>query len=146
MIASINNGRSVAFYTERKRQCRMVQIARFDRDIFDDKAPLAKVVVAHRRPECLGRYREIGIFHLAGQGLLERLAKPLWSVNIPFVSRDEERREKGNALDVIPMGMADQHMPARGLAFAQDGLPKFMTARSAVDHQPRARSCQNFDA
>ena len=146
VIAGIDNGCPVAFDAERQRQRRMVEIARLDRDIVDHEAPFAQVVVAHGCAEGLGRDREIGVFHLPGECVLERFAEALRRVEIPLVAGNEERREERDALDMIPVGVADQHMPARRLAFAHDRLPKLVPARPAVDHEPRARSRPDFDA
>ena len=112
VIAGVDHAGAVAFDAERQRQRGVVQVARLDRDIVDDEATFAQVVIAHGCAEGLGRDREIGIFHLPRERVLERFAEALRRVEVPFMARHEERREEGDALDVIPMGMADQHVPA----------------------------------
>jgi hypothetical protein len=55
------------------------------------------------------------------------------------VAGDEQRGEEGNALDVVPVRVADQHMTVnRPLARAEQVLAQLVDAGAAVDHQQGA--------
>ena len=40
------------------------------------------------------------------------MAETLWPIDVPFVAGHEKRSEEWDALDVVPMGVADQDVAA----------------------------------
>ena len=59
---------------------------------------------------------KIGILHLPGQGFTQGLAEALRAVYVPFVTGHKKQSKEWDALDVIPMRMADQEWPRKPLA------------------------------
>ena len=100
--------------TERERW--MIQIAGGDLDILDIEGALNEVVIANRGSALIERDGEIGILHLPSQGFTQRLAEALGAVYVPFITGHEKRSEKWDALDVIPMRMADQDVAAHAFS------------------------------
>jgi hypothetical protein len=68
------------------------------------------------------RNRKIGILHLPGQNLMERFPDPFGAVYVPFVPAHEKRIKEWDALDVVPMRVADKDVPAQGLSVVGDQL------------------------
>ena len=135
VIAAINHGHPVRLEPIAEGQGGMVQVMRGDLDIVDDERAFDKVMIADAGLELIERDREIGVFHLPGQGFAQRLAEPLGSIDVPFAAGDKKRSKKRDALDVIPMGMADQHMPVQALrARADQLLTKGMCAGPTIQH------------
>src|SRR6266567_6064163 len=100
--------------TERERW--MIQILGGDFDIVDIEGALDEVVIANLSPELIEWDGEIGILHLAGQGFTQGLAEALRAVYVPCVPWHKKRSEEWDALDVIPMRMADQDVAAQAFA------------------------------
>ena len=91
----------------------MVQIARGDFNILDFEGPFDEVVIANVSSALIKCDGEIGIIHLSGQHFTQRLAETLGTVYVPFIAGHKKRSKKRDALDVIPMCMADQDMAAQ---------------------------------
>src|SRR6266581_9064894 len=90
----------------------MIQIVGGDFDIVDIKGALNEVVIANLGSALIQREGEIGILHLPGQGFTQGWAEALRAVYVPFVAGHKKRSEEWDALDVIPMRMADQDVAA----------------------------------
>jgi hypothetical protein len=56
--------------------------------------------------------RKIGILHLPGESFLQAMLEVPRGIEMQFSVREEGGIEEGEALDVIPMGMADTEMQA----------------------------------
>ena len=87
-----------------------------DFDIVDIEGALNEVVIANLGSALIERDGEIGILHLPSQGFTQRLAEALGAVYVPFITGHEKRSEKWDALDVIPMRMADQDVAAHAFS------------------------------
>ena len=147
VIAAINHGHPVRLEPIAEGQGGVVQVMRGDLDIVDDERAFDKVVIANRGLKLIERDREIGVLHLPGQGFAQRLAEPLGSVDVPFAAGDKKRSKKRDALDVIPMGMADQHMPVQALCAVRDQLlTEGMCSGSAIQDNERSACRTYFDA
>jgi hypothetical protein len=91
----------------------MIQIASRDFDIVDIEAALNKVMKANLRSALLEFDGKIGVLHLPSKRLTQGLAEALRTVYVPFASGCKQRGEERDALDVIPMRMADQNVTAQ---------------------------------
>jgi hypothetical protein len=100
--------------TERERW--MIQIVGGDFDIVDIEGALNEVVIANPSSALIEWDREIGVLHLPGQGFTQGLAETLRSVYVPFVTGHKKRSEEWDALDVIPMRMADHEVAAQAVS------------------------------
>ena len=91
----------------------MVQVCRRDGGIPDPERLAAVFVDVDRGNQVTERDREVVGLHLAAEDRLQRLATPGRAVDVERraggVGRDEERE----ALDVIPVGVADEQMDRR---------------------------------
>ena len=77
-------------------------------------------MITNRGPELIRRNREIGVSHLPGQRFAQRLVEASRAIDVPFIARHEKRREKGDALDVIPMCVANEDVTPQGLGAARN--------------------------
>src|SRR5207344_3069952 len=98
---------ATGFQTVTQRKPRVVQITGGDLNGTKVKGTLAKLVVANRGVELAECHREILVLHLPGEGILQALPQTLRRVDVPFVPRDEEWREKKKPLDVVPVRVSE---------------------------------------
>jgi multisubunit Na+/H+ antiporter MnhB subunit len=56
------------------------------------------------------------MLHLPGQGFTQGLAEALRAVYVPLAAGHKKRIEEWDALDVIPMRMADQDVAAQAFS------------------------------
>jgi hypothetical protein len=94
----------------------MIKIVGGDLDIINIEGTLDEVVIANLGATLIECDREIGIPHLPGQGFTQGLAKALRAIDVPFVAGHKKWSEEWDALDVIPMGVADQDVAAQALS------------------------------
>jgi hypothetical protein len=113
MIRGIDYGHTVGFQPITERQGRMIEVLRRDADIADFQRSLDQIMVLQRGVQILEGDREIDRLHLPGQRLAEGGADAARTIDVPNVTGFEERFKKGKALDVIPMGVADQHVTVK---------------------------------
>ena len=112
VVTGIHHRYPVGLQPIAKRKRRMIQIAGGDFDIVDIEGAFDKVVIANLGPALIERNWEIGVLHLPGQSFTQGLAEALGAVNVPFVAGHEKRLKEWDALDMIPMRMADQDVAA----------------------------------
>ena len=93
------------------------------RDVADGEGALDEVVVVDGRGELLDRDREVGVLHLSGERLAERTGQTAGTVDVPRAVRLEQGGEERQALDVVPVGVADEevavdrlHRPLRAIS------------------------------
>src|SRR5579862_98848 len=60
------------------------------------------------------QYRKIIAVHLAEENFLQRLPRPMDTVNGDPISGDIGRRKKGESLNMIPVGVADKKVYSNG--------------------------------
>src|SRR5262245_9226952 len=116
MVATIHDRHPVGLQPITKRKRWMIQIVGGDLDIVDIEGTLNEVVIANLGPALIEREREIGIPHLPRQSFAQGLAEALRAVDVPFVAAHKKRGEEWDALDVIPMRVADQNVAAQALS------------------------------
>ena len=133
VIGRIDQARPVRLKSIHNSECWMVQIVRLDADILDEKSALDDFVKVHVRGESIQRDRKVRIVHLRAENVAERLVQPSGSVDVPLVSRHEERREKWQPLNMVPVRVRDQNMPARSAAFGHQHPAKRVRAGAGVD-------------
>jgi hypothetical protein len=112
VIGSVDHRYAARFQAKTQCNARVVQVTGSDLNGTQVKDALGKLVVAYSGAELAKRHWKIRILHLPGEGILQALPQTLRRVYVPFVSLDEEWREKGKTLDVIPVRVSDQEMPA----------------------------------
>jgi hypothetical protein len=100
----------------------MIQIVGGDFDIVDVEGALDEVVIADLGSALIERDGKIVVLHLPGQGLTQGLAEALGAINVPFVTGRKKRTKEREALDMIPMRMANQDVAAQPLGAARHQL------------------------
>jgi len=95
VVAGVDYGGAAGFKTVAERKGRVIQVAGGDTEIIDFEFAFHQIVIADSSPELLHRDREVCVLHLSCQGFADRLVKPLWPVNVPFIARYEQRTEEG---------------------------------------------------
>ena len=125
----------------------MVQVLRDDADARDAVAALVEVDVGELRRELRELDREVGVLHLSGHHLGERAAAAPRRVDHEPRGRREERGEEREALDVVPVGVAQQERRGeRPRARAGEGGAERADAGAAVEHEPGAAAGRHLDA
>src|SRR5262249_11882149 len=123
----------------------MVEISRRHLDVADVEGAFDQVVITDGGAELVERDRKIRVLHLARERLAQGLAEALGAIDVPIGAGAEERSEERNALDMIPMGVTDQDMPALDIARDQF-LAERVGACPAIDHDQRATRRAHLDA
>src|SRR6266853_4582869 len=113
VVTGIHHRYPVGLQPITKRERWMIQIMGGDFDIVDIEGALNEVVIANLGFALIERDRKIIILHLPGQGFTQGLAEALRAVYVPFVIGHKKRSEEWDALDMIPMRMANQDMAAQ---------------------------------
>ena len=111
---------------------RVVQVLRADGGVADLEDALDQVVVAHLGADVVEADREVLVLHLSGEHVVERPYEAAGAEDVPPAAGHEERREEGEPVDVVPVGVADQDRPAGG------GPPA--SAASCTRRSPSARA------
>ena len=93
-----------------------------DFNIVDIDGAFDKLVIADLGSALIKRDGEVRILHLSGQGLTQGLAEALGAVYVPFVAGRKKWIKEWDALDMIPMRMADQDVAAQALGAARHQL------------------------
>src|SRR5260370_27964517 len=93
-----------------------------------------EIVIMNRGPEVVWCHRKIAVLHLTGERFAQGLAQALGAVDVPFVAGRKQRREERDALDVIPMRVADENVAAQTFGASRHQLlTKRMASRSTTD-------------
>jgi hypothetical protein len=74
---------------------------------------LYQVVIPDGRRHVPELHREIGALHLATEDVLHGLLKTSRRIDIPLAAWIENRGEERESLNVIPVRVANQNMPAQ---------------------------------
>src|SRR5215472_1554349 len=97
--------------------------------------------------QLIEQYREVRILHLTRKHLADGLADTTWCVDVPLIAWDKKRGKKRPTLNVIPVGMADEHMTVKGQCFRfHKHLAEVMRARPAIHDDESAGPRPNLDA
>lgn len=96
VIRGVDDADTTAFQPVTQREPGMVQITGRHSNSAELKRSFDKFVVADYGAELPQRDREILVLHLTGESILQSLSQALRRVDVPFVPRNKERREKGN--------------------------------------------------
>src|SRR5215470_2511925 len=133
VIGGVDHRHAASFQAVTQCKAGVVQVTGGDLNGSKVKGAFGKLVVANRSVELAKRHREIRVLHLPGESILQTLPQALRRIDVPFVTMDEEWREKGKTLDVIPMGVGKQEMSAYGaLARHYQAPTQIMGAGAAV--------------
>ena len=145
VIAGINHRDAVGLDAIAQGERRVVEIARGHLDVVDPQPSLDQLMIADRRAELLDAHWKIGVLHLAGERVAQCLAEAARRVDVPFMPGLEQRPEERDALDVVPVGVADQDMAAQLSAAGHQLVSENRGARPHVEHDQRARGRPQLD-
>ncbi len=88
----------------------MIQKLRTHADAIDIVDALGEIHVRDLRAELRKLHGKIRVLHLARQYIRQRSVRALWTAHREPVPRHEQRREKWEALDVIPVRVAQENV------------------------------------
>ena len=147
VVGGVHDADAVDLQPVAERQRRVIEVARGHADVADREVALHEVVVAQRGLELLHADREVLVLHLPGQGVAQRLAQAARGVHVPLVTAQEERREERKALDVVPVGVRDQHVAVIGRGpLGHQRVAEAVGAGAAVQDEQRPRRRAHLDA
>jgi len=134
VIRCINDRRTLGLKPVTKRQRGVIQVAGPECDVSDPNGTFYQLMVSDLCAELVQLYREVGILHLAFESVAQRLAHSLGGVKVPLIASRKERLEERDALDVVPMRMADENVPLKGRRLSRKQmLPEPTDASPAVN-------------
>jgi hypothetical protein len=134
VIRCINDRRTLGLKPVTKRQRGVIQVAGPDRDVSDPKGSFYQLMVSDLCAELVQLYRKIGILHLAFESVAQRLAHSLGGVKVPLIASRKERSEERDALDVVPMRVADKNVPLKSRRLSRKQmLPEPTDASPAIN-------------
>src|SRR5436190_8178292 len=122
VVTGIHHRYAVSLQPITERERGMIEIVGGDFNIVDIEGALDEIVIANLRSALIERDGEIGILHLPGQDLSQGLAEALGAIYVPFVAGHKKRIKEREALDMIPMRVADQDVAAQALGAARHQL------------------------
>ena len=119
-----------------------------DFDVVDIEGAFDKIVIMNCSSELIRCYGKISVLHLTCERFAQGLVETLGTVDVPLIARHKKRGEEWDALDMIPMRMADQDVAAQALGAARHQLNEWtltanrlLASRTAVgvtDHSSPA--------
>ena len=107
VVGDVAHGGAVALQAVRERERRVVEVLRAHHDVVDVEHALDELVVVDPASELIDRDGEVRIAHLGGERLAQRFVHASRPVDIPL-ARAVERGEERQALDVVPVRVAEQ--------------------------------------
>src|SRR5262245_393072 len=147
MITAIDNRRAICLQPVSERQGRMVQVMSDDFDVLDMECAFDKIVITNCSCELIRRDGKVGVLHLTCERFAQGLVETLGAVNVPLVARYEERGEERDALDVIPVRVADEDMTAQTVGAARHQIvAEGMCSSPAVNDDECSAGRANLDA
>src|SRR5215472_4261367 len=106
-----------------------------DFDVVDIEGAFDKIVIMNCSSELIRCYGKISVLHLTSERFAQRLVETLGTVDVPLIAGHKERSEEWDALDMIPMRMADQDVAAQALGAARCQLFGLMSVRPSRNRQ-----------
>ena len=107
VVGDVAHGGAVALQAIRERERRVVEVLRAHHHVVDVERALDELVVADPAFELIDRDGEVRIAHLGGERLAQGFVHASRAVDIPL-ARTVERGEERQALDVVPVRVAEQ--------------------------------------
>ena len=112
VVGDVAHGRAVALQAIPERERRVVEVLRAHHHVVDLEHALDELVVADPASELIDRDGEVRIAHLGGERLAQRFVHATRAVDVPL-ARAVQRGEERQALDVVPVGVAEQQRAGR---------------------------------
>src|SRR5438034_739670 len=144
VVARVDDRGAVGLEAVAERYGGVVEVLRDDPRAADRVRALAQVREAERGGELAQGHREIRELHLAGERLVER-AFPLRAVEGDRVPRVERRREEREALDVVPVRVAEEDARPDGHP-SRERVTERARAGPAIEDEDVSRPGSHLDA
>src|SRR4029450_1609499 len=147
VVAQVHYRRAVRFDAVAQRHRRMMEILRNDprtADVVRSFSELPEVDGGRKLADLDGEVREL---HLTGKNFGQRMSAPFWTADGDLVPGNEERGEEGEALDVIPMRVAEQDHRRDGLrGVCHELRAQRASTRPAVEYETGPFARRHFHA
>ena len=115
VVGDVGDARAVAGHAVGDGGRGVIQVLRLDQHLAHAKESLVELVEVDARAQVAQLHREVRVLHLARHRLLEPALEAHRRVDVQLGSGQERRDEEGEALDVIPVRVADEEVEAHRL-------------------------------
>ena len=136
VVAQVHNRRAVGLDAVAQRHRRMMEVLRDDpraADLVRSFSELPEGDGGRKLADLDGEVREL---HLTGENFGQRMSAPFRTADRDLVPANEERGEEGEALDVIPVRVAEQDHCRDGLrGVCHELRAQRASARPAVEYE-----------
>ena len=132
VVGRVGDGRAVAGHAVGDRGRGVVQELRLDQHAADAEEPLVELREVDARAQVAHLDREVRVLHLAGHRLLEPALETDRRVDVQLGARQERGDEERKALDVIPVGVADEEVEPKGLGHRLDQMQAELAGAGAA--------------
>ena len=147
MVRDVGEGGAVAGDPVRDRRRGVIQVLRLDQHVADAEEAFLELGEVDARAQIAQLDGEVRVLHLPGHRFLEALLKAERRVDVELDAGNEGRNEERKALDVIPMGMADEKVQKyRWLQGLCEVQPELTRAGATVEHDDGPVRRANFCA
>src|SRR5262249_61678469 len=126
-------------------ECGVIEVMGKNLDVVDGERALDQVVITNGGRELLKRHRKIGVLHLPRERIAQGLREALGAVDVPLGAWREQRRKEREALDMVPVRVADQDVARLDAGLLQP-LAERMRAGAAINDNQRSPSRAQLDA
>src|SRR5258708_39430234 len=109
MVAEIKNGSAVGLNAVSQRGRRMIHTLRVNLHSADFVRSLGQVLICDASRQLTQFHGKIVMLHLTGEHVMQRKMTSFGSVNGEVIARNEQRRKKWKALNMIPMRVREQN-------------------------------------
>jgi hypothetical protein len=147
MVRRVHQADPIGLEPIPERQRRMVQVLGGDADAAHGENSLDEIMVTNRGAQVLEAHGEVRVLHLPPEGILQLLVHTPWPVDVPLALGSEEGREEGEALNVVPVRVADEDMSTqRSGSPREERFAEGVGAGPAVEHDEGAIPGHDFHA
>ncbi len=147
VVGRVGDRRAVAGHAVRDGRRGVIQELRLDEHAPDAEKPLVQLREVDARAQVAHLDREVRVLHLPGHGLLEAALKADRRVDVQLGARQERGDEEGKALDMVPVGVADEQVQANRLRHRlRQVQAELAGAGAAVEDDHRSVGGADLDA
>ena len=147
VVGRVDHGGAVAGHAVRDGGRGVVHELRLDQHVAHAEEALVQLREVDPRAQVAHLHREVRVLHLPGHRFLEAALEAERRVDVQLRARQEGGDEEGEALDVVPVGVADEEVQAHGPRHRLGEMqPELARAGAAVEDDDRAVGGTHLDA
>ncbi len=147
VVGHVRQRGAAARHAVADRRRGVVQVLRLDQHVAHAEEPLVELREVDAAPQLAELHREVRVLHLPGHRLLEAPLEAERRVDVQLGAREERGHEEGEALDVVPVRVADEEVEPDGMGQRPGEVQAELTrARAAVEDDHGAVGGPDLDA